>query len=85
MPWYLGNSNAVRFFDAPFFSIGFPVLIVWSAVWGGLAIWHAARRGDKWWFIAFMLIHTVGILEIIYLVFVVKAFEKRSPAPSRRT
>ncbi len=45
----------------------FLVLALWSVFWKGLALWHASRRGDIWWFIALLLINTVGILEIIYL------------------
>lgn len=48
------------------------VFILWSLVWKGLALWHAARRGEHWWFIALMVINTFGILEIIYLFFVAK-------------
>jgi len=54
--------------------LGIPFLLFWSLFWGGLALWHAAKRDDKWWFIAFLFIHTAGILEIVYLVFVVKLF-----------
>jgi hypothetical protein len=36
-------------------------------VWAGLALWHTAKRGKVWWFLIFMLVHTLGILEIIYL------------------
>ena len=56
-------------------------LVVWSMIWTGLALWHSARRGQKWWFIFFLLVHTAGILEIIYLLFVAKIFtssKKRS-------
>jgi methionyl-tRNA synthetase len=43
----------------------------WSLVWKGLALWRAgAVRRDKRWFIALLIINTVGILEIIYLFFV---------------
>jgi hypothetical protein len=41
--------------------------VLWSLLWKGLALWRAAKRGDMWWFIAFLLINTLGILEIIYL------------------
>jgi hypothetical protein len=41
-------------------------------VWKGLALWHAARRGEHWWFVAILLINTIGILEIIYLFFIAK-------------
>lgn len=43
------------------------ILIAWSIAWKGLALWRAAKRDDFWWFIAFLFINTVGILEIIYL------------------
>jgi hypothetical protein len=45
----------------------------WSLLWKGLALWRAARRGDTWWFIAFLVINTFGILEIIYIFGVTKA------------
>lgn len=78
IPWYLGNSND---WQMPSFFIP---LMIWSAVWTGLALWHAARRGEKWWFILFILIHTAGILEIIYLVFVAKALVTNKPPSKRR-
>lgn len=59
------------------FRWGIVPLAVWSLIWTGLALWHAARRGDKWWFILFLLVHTAGILEIIYLVFIVHAFRQK--------
>lgn len=49
-----------------------PLIILWSIFWKGLALWHAGRRGQQWWFIAFLFINTVGILEIIYLFGVAK-------------
>ncbi|MDO8548498.1 MAG: DUF5652 family protein [bacterium] len=48
------------------------VAALWSLVWKGLALWHAAQRGEYWWFIALLLINTLGILEIIYLFFFAK-------------
>ncbi len=49
-----------------------PLVVVWSIFWKGLALWHSARREQHWWFIAFLFINTVGILEIIYLFGVAK-------------
>jgi len=42
-------------------------LVVWSLFWKGLALWHAGRRGQPW-----LVVNTVGILEIIYLFAVLK-------------
>lgn len=58
----------------PWFQWGMIPTILWSSVWKGLALWHAARRNEKWWFIALLVINTVGILEICYLLFVVHLF-----------
>ena len=34
----------------------------------GYALWLSARRGERWWFVAILILNTLGILEIIYLV-----------------
>jgi len=47
-------------------------LIVWSIFWKGLALWHSARRGEEWWFLAMLFINTAGLLEIYYLFMVAK-------------
>jgi len=44
------------------------IVVVWTIVLKGYALWHAARNGQKWWFIALLVMNTLGILEIIYLV-----------------
>ncbi|MCX6786254.1 MAG: DUF5652 family protein [Candidatus Kaiserbacteria bacterium] len=44
------------------------VVIVWTLVLKGYALWYAARGGQKWWFIALTIINTFGVLEIIYLI-----------------
>lgn len=43
----------------------------------GYALWYAAKRSEKWWFIAILIINTAGILEIVYLVFFVKKWHRR--------
>lgn len=52
----------------PFIILG----ILWSVVWKGLGLWHAGRRGQYWWFGILLVVNTLGILEIIYLIFVAK-------------
>lgn len=56
------------------FGLGFPlvisfvlVVVLWSLLWKGLALWRAAKRGDLWWFLAFLVLNTAGLLEIVYL------------------
>ncbi len=48
------------------------LLAAWSIFWKGLALWHSAKRGQPWWFVIFLIINTAGILEIIYLFWVLK-------------
>ena len=43
------------------------LVTVWSLLWKGLALWHAARERHMGWFIVILLFNTVGILELIYL------------------
>jgi uncharacterized protein (DUF486 family) len=42
-------------------------LAIWSLVWKGFALWRAAEKKSKPWFIVLMILNTAGILEIIYL------------------
>lgn len=44
------------------------VVVLWTVVLKGYSLWNAARAGQKWWFIALLVINTLGILEIIYLL-----------------
>jgi methionyl-tRNA synthetase len=48
------------------------LLAIWTIIWKGLALWHAARHGQGWWFGILLIINTAGILEIIYLFAVLK-------------
>lgn len=56
----------------PIAGIALVALLLWSFVWKGLALWHSAKRHEKAWFIVFLVINTAGILEIIYLFFIIK-------------
>lgn len=56
-----------NWFYTPGFLILFVILMIWSVVWKGLALWKAARQGSKPWFIVLLIVNTLGILEIIYL------------------
>jgi len=49
------------------------IVVIWSMIWKGIALWRSARNTHKWWFIALFVLSTAGILPIIYLAF----FQKR--------
>jgi len=57
----------------PAVGVVFAILVLWSLVWKGLALWRAAKRGEKIWFIVFLIVNTAGILEIIYLFLITGA------------
>jgi len=48
------------------------LILVWSLFWKGCALWFASKNNQKWWFIALLIINTVGILEIVYIFSVAK-------------
>lgn len=43
------------------------VLAIWTLPWKGWALWIAARKSSKPWFIALLLLNTLAILEILYI------------------
>jgi hypothetical protein len=51
------------------------LVILWTLVWKGFALWRSAGLRQKWWFIAILLVNTLGILEIIYLFFVARKYK----------
>ncbi len=55
------------------------LLILWTLPWKGVALWKAARASQKYWFIALLILNTVGILEIIYIFF----FSKKQAKPAK--
>lgn len=63
----------MRSMDALFFNIFLYFVFLWSLFWKGIALWRAANGGQKIWFIAMLILSTVGILEIIYLFWFAKS------------
>lgn len=45
------------------------MIIAWSVIWKGIALWHSARNKQLVWYIALLIVNTVGILEIFYIFF----------------
>lgn len=44
-------------------------LILWEIIWKGISLWKAGRNNQLPWFLAILILNTVGILPIIYLKF----------------
>jgi len=43
------------------------IVLVWSLVWKGIALWKSARKKQPAWFIILLIVNTLGILEILYI------------------
>ncbi len=43
------------------------IFIVWSLTLKGVALWMSAKRSQKNWFVAILILNTLGILEIFYI------------------
>jgi len=41
--------------------------VLWTIPWKGVTLWKAAKNNHKWWFVALLVINTLGILEILYI------------------
>ena len=54
------------------FSWYFIPIIIWVLFWKGYALWTTVKNNDKKWFIAILVLNTLGILEIIYVFYVAK-------------
>jgi methionyl-tRNA synthetase len=46
----------------------FIVLALWTTVIKAFALWHAARNGQTFWFVALLVVNSLGILELVYLL-----------------
>ena len=57
------------------------ILMLWSIIWKGIALWKSARNESKIWFVILLIVNTVGILEIIYIFAVARPKEKMVSAP----
>jgi hypothetical protein len=53
----------------------FVIFVIWETVWKGIALWKAAKETQKYWFIAILILNTLGILPILY-IFVFKKGKK---------
>ena len=50
-----------------------PIVSIWSLAWKGYALWTAARKEAKIWFVVILVLNTIGLLEILYIFVLSKA------------
>ncbi|MDO8601473.1 MAG: DUF5652 family protein [bacterium] len=47
----------------------FTIILIWTLAWKGIALWTAAKADSKKWFVALLVINTMGLLEISYIYY----------------
>jgi len=48
------------------------LIMLWVLPWKGYALWIAAKRSHKLWFVALLVLNTLAILDIFYLFVIAK-------------
>jgi len=51
----------------PTLNIVLLILTLWTIPWKIYAVWLAVKKRSKKWFVALLILNTVGILEIFYI------------------
>lgn len=65
--------NIVQLTNLPSWTItALIIFLAWIFFWKAVALWQSARHGSSLWFGVFLVVNTLGILEIIYLFKVLK-------------
>ncbi|MBI2098744.1 MAG: hypothetical protein HYT49_03830 [Candidatus Wildermuthbacteria bacterium] len=54
-------------------------LVLWMLWWKGVALWRAAHREEKKWFVALLIFNTLSVLEILYVFVFSKQKENKEP------
>ena len=53
------------------------IISIWALIWKGFALWKSAKKNSVIWFVALLVINTMGILEILYIFIFSKLNPKR--------
>jgi hypothetical protein len=77
-------SNYSKFFtgaltSSPWIMVLFYLVVIWTLIWKGIALWKAARNNHHAWFIVLLVVNTLGILEILYIYIFSKMAKKSAP------
>lgn len=83
--YFHGYTNQ---FMPGFFTGWLSMLIIpvalWSVFWMGWALWKAAKNDSKVWFIVLLLVHTMGILDILYIFIFSKMNEPKKTKSKKK-
>ena len=57
---------------------------IWTIPWKGVAMWKAAKKNHIVWFIVFLIVNTIGILEILYIYIFSKLGKKKQEVKKKK-
>lgn len=43
------------------------LMLIWTLPWKAIALWKSARANQLPWFAVFLVINTLGLLEMVYI------------------
>jgi hypothetical protein len=83
----MGSYAAAYFpaFLAGWLSFFIIPLVIWSLFWQAVALWKAAKSDSKVWFVILLLVHTLGILDILYIFVFSKTRGKKRTAAGKKS
>ena len=67
MMGYSPIQNLETLFEMPNFLYFYIPIIILATILKAFALWISARRGEKFWFVFFILVNLLGIPEAIYI------------------
>ncbi|MFC1756235.1 DUF5652 family protein [Patescibacteria group bacterium] len=44
------------------------IISLWDVMWKGFGLWRASQNKAKGWFVAILVLNTVGVVPIVYLI-----------------
>lgn len=63
------QQEFLEFLAQPIGAFIIAVFVLWTVVWKGLALYRAGANRSPIWFVFLLVLNTLGILEILYLLF----------------
>lgn len=79
------STEAAAFVAQPWFVPVTLILLVWTLVWKGFALWRAAKDDSTLWFVLMLILNTLGILEIVYIFAISPMSKKLSAKTATKT
>ncbi len=75
------EAMITEFVSSPNFMLYMIPFMIWDMIWRGIALWKSGRNNQLAWFVALLLVNSIGILPIIYIMF----FQKPNAEIEKKT